>query len=110
MLLAHVFLSRCLFYVFCQLSKILKTITDDKDKMPCFDPREVVFLTNKWDSLHNYYTSSDEDEDSEGEKENHHALTWNLIQQKLTKEWDCFNNKKVFRISLEQVNTFIILQ
>lgn len=36
--------------------------------MPCFDPREVVFLTNKWDSLNNYYTSSDEDEDSEGEK------------------------------------------
>ncbi|XP_052085101.1 uncharacterized protein in xynA 3'region-like [Mytilus californianus] len=46
-----------------RLLKILKTIMENREEMPCFDPREVMILTNQWDCIQNDDSSSDEDED-----------------------------------------------
>lgn len=79
---------------------------DNRDKMPCFDPREVMFLTNQWDIIDNDDPSSGEDEDSESKSEDQHTQTWNLIQRKLEKGWVGFNVENVFRISLKQASNF----
>lgn len=86
-----------------RLSKILHTIMNNREKMPCFDPREVMFLTNQWDIIDNEEASSDDEEDSGSDKEDQHTQTWNLIQRKLSNGWGWFNVENVFRISLKQV-------
>lgn len=75
---------------------------DNRENMPCFDPREVMFLTNQWDIIHNDDPLSDED--SENEEDDQQTQTWKLIQSKLRKGWGWFNVENVFRISLRQVN------
>ncbi|XP_063437683.1 uncharacterized protein LOC134718824 isoform X2 [Mytilus trossulus] len=85
-----------------RLSKILKTIMDNRENMPCFDPREVMFLTNQWDIIDNDDPVSDED--SENEEDDQQTQTWKLIQSKLSKGWGWFNVENVFRISLKQVD------
>lgn len=61
--------------------------------MPCFDPREVIFLTNKWDII--------ETEDTIGVNE--HEKTWNKIMEKLKTEWIYLREENVFKVSLKQV-------
>lgn len=61
--------------------------------MPCFDPREVIFLTNKWDAI--------KKEDTVGVNE--HEKTWNAIIKKLKNEWAYLTEENVFKVSLEQV-------
>lgn len=61
--------------------------------MPCFDPREVIFLTNKWDNV--------KKEDTIGVNE--HEKTWNTIMETLKNKWAFLTEENVFRISLNQV-------
>ncbi|CAC5380073.1 unnamed protein product [Mytilus coruscus] len=65
-----------------KLLKFLKTIMDNREKMPCFDPREVMFLTNWWDLIENDDSSSDEDDDDICKIDVQHTMTWKLIQRK----------------------------
>lgn len=92
--------------LFFQLLKLLKTIMENREEMPCFDPREVMILTNQWDAIENDDSSSDEDEDGKSKKEDQHAETWKLIQRKFENAWCSFDVEKVFRVSLTQVYTF----
>lgn len=73
--------------------KIFKEVLQNLDKMPCFDPKEVIFLTNKWDII--------EKEDSVGVNE--HEKTWKTIIGKLKNEWTFMNEENVFKVSLKQV-------
>ncbi|XP_052084422.1 uncharacterized protein LOC127721667 [Mytilus californianus] len=87
-----------------RLTKIMKTIMNNREKMPCFDPREVMFLTNQWDIIDSQHSSSDDDDEGgERDKEDQHTKTWKVIQTKLEKSWFGFNLENVFRISLKQV-------
>ncbi|VDI56812.1 Hypothetical predicted protein, partial [Mytilus galloprovincialis] len=114
-----------------RLSKILKSIIDNREKMPCFDPRQVLILTSQWDivdnndsssdeydtssdddfisSHHNDITSdeneisSDKDDIRKSEKENQHTKTWNKIIENLESSWGWFDVENVFRVSLKQV-------
>lgn len=95
-----------LFTFLFQLLKLLKTIMENREEMPCFDPREVMILTNQWDAIENDDSSSDEDEDGKSKKEDQHAETWKLIQRKFENAWCSFDVEKVFRVSLTQVYTF----
>lgn len=95
-----------LFTFLFQLLKLLKTIMENREEMPCFDPREVMILTNQWDAIENDDSSSDEDEDCKSKKEDQHAETWKLIQRKFENAWCSFDVEKVFRVSLTQVYTF----
>lgn len=63
--------------------------------MPCFDPRDALFLTTQWDAIDNDEASSDEDEDQ-------HTEIWNFIQTELCKILNTSTN--IFRTSLKQVN------
>lgn len=80
-----------------RLLKILTTIMQNRDKMPCFDPRDVMFLTNQWDIIEN-----DCDDD---EEETEHERTWQNIKQKLEKGWGSVKSNNLFRVSLKQVAT-----
>ncbi|XP_071138510.1 bacterial dynamin-like protein [Mytilus edulis] len=106
-----------------RFSKILKSIIDNREKMPCFDPRQVLILTSQWDIVDNNDSSSDEDDNSsddissdeneissdkddmgKSEKENQHTKTWNKIIENLESSWGWFDVENVFRVSLKQVN------
>lgn len=82
---------------------------DNREKMPCFDPREVMFLTNQWDAIKNVVPLSDEDDADDFEKVDTHTQTWNYIKRELRKHWGCINVDNIFRISLEQVNILYLL-
>lgn len=97
------------FIYYFQLSKILQTIMTNRERMPCFDPREVMFLTNQWDIIDNEEASSDDETDSGSDKEDQHTQTWNLIQRKLSNGWGWFNVENVFRISLKQVKLYMCM-
>lgn len=73
--------------------KIFQEVLQNLDKMPCFDPKEVIFLTNKWDII--------ETDDSFGVNE--HEKTWKTIIGKLKNEWTFLNEENVFKVSLKQV-------
>lgn len=85
---------------FIQLLKILKTVIEKRKEMPCFEPEEVIFLTNQWDIIKN--TKED------GDKEDQHTITWNKIQSKLEEGWPSFHTDRLFKISLKQVYNFSI--
>lgn len=69
--------------------------------MPCFDPREIMILTNQWDIVDNEDSSPDEDGDE-------HTKTWKLIQTKFENGWGLFDEENMFRVSLKQViHTFV---
>lgn len=76
-------------------------IMENRENMPCFDPRDVMFLTNQWDTIDNDDPLSD-DEVSQL------TQTWNFIKEKLDNEWGWLNVENVFRISLKQVNYLCI--
>ncbi|CAC5375257.1 unnamed protein product [Mytilus coruscus] len=75
-----------------RLLTIFHEVIKNLDKMPCFDPRQVIFLTNKWDII--------ETEDTIGVNE--HEKTWNNIIEKLKTEWTYLKEENVFKVSLKQ--------
>ncbi|CAC5416773.1 unnamed protein product [Mytilus coruscus] len=77
------------------LLRILKTVIEKGKEMPCFEPEEVIFLTNQWDIINN--TKEDEDE------EDQHTKTLNKIKIKLEEYWPGFCEKQLFQTSLIQV-------
>lgn len=72
------------------------------ENMPCFDPREVFFLTNQWDIVEN----DDDDEANNEKSDNTESRTWKLILYKLQKGWPGVNEQKIYKTSLKQVNIF----
>lgn len=82
-----------------RILKILKTIMENRRKMPCFDPRDVMFLTNKWDIV-----ESDSDDEDDKTNETGQDKTWTLIRNKLDNGWGSLEHNNLFRVSLKQVN------
>lgn len=78
--------------------RILKTVIEKQKEMPCFEPEDVIFLTNQWDIIDNI--------EEDGDEEDQHTKTWNKIQYKLKKGWPCFHADRIFKISLKQVKNF----
>lgn len=76
---------------------------DNRSKMPCFNPEDVMFLTNKWDIIEpKEYSSTDEEDNTE--KENQHTETFRSINMKLKMGWPHINPKNIFRISIRQAD------
>ncbi|CAC5409423.1 unnamed protein product [Mytilus coruscus] len=82
-----------------RLLRILKNILDNIENMPCFDPREVFFLTNQWDIVEN----DDEDETKNDKTNKSESRTWKLILTKLRKGWPEVKEKRIYQTSLKQV-------
>ncbi|XP_078329880.1 transmembrane GTPase Marf-like [Crassostrea virginica] len=63
------------------------------DEMPCFDPGDVIFITNKWDSI------NQDDSDSEDEE----ARTWEQYLFDIKSSWPQVTEKNIFKMSLKEV-------
>lgn len=61
--------------------------------MPCFDPKDVIFLTTKWDTIDSQY-------DVEKEKEE----LWQKIKMDLKKKWVYFREENVFQMNITHVS------
>lgn len=90
--------------LFFQLPVIMKELIKlcMQKKMPCFDPRDVMFITNKWDAIPN---NPDDDEE-----ETPHEMTWKTLRSTLEKEWASAREENIFRMSLTEVILFKYFQ
>lgn len=63
--------------------------------MPCFNPENVIFITNKWDTIVNdEEDSSDEDEETK---------TWNTLKDNIKRRWPSVKEKLIFKMNLRDV-------
>ncbi|XP_062597114.1 uncharacterized protein LOC134258579 [Saccostrea cucullata] len=82
-----------------RLLEILRSINENREKMPCFDHKEVLFVTNQWDIVED---DTDEDEGEEN-VESGKQRTWRIMKEKLTEGWPEINEENIFRVTLKQV-------
>lgn len=77
-----------------QLPEILNSIQllQINNDMPCFDAEDVIFLTNKWDTV-----KGEVNDDEEIEK------TWNILQDDIKKNWKPVKDENIFRMNLIEV-------
>lgn len=61
--------------------------------MPCFDPEDVIFITNKWDSIRSQF-------DVEKEREE----LWEKIKIDLKKKWPNVKDSHIFRMNVLDVD------
>lgn len=64
--------------------------------MPCFDPEDVIFITNKWDSIRSQF-----DVDKEREE------LWEKIKIDLKKKWPNVKDSHIFRMNFLDVSTYM---
>ena len=64
--------------------------------MPCFDPKNVVFITNKWDSINQDESDSDEEDEE--------TRTWKKTLADIKSAWPYVIEKNIFRMSLKEVH------
>ncbi|XP_062589290.1 uncharacterized protein LOC134250941 [Saccostrea cucullata] len=82
-----------------RLLEILRSINENREKMPCFDHKEVLFVTNQWDIVDDDTDEDDEEENSESGKQR----TWIIMKEKLSEGWPEINEANIFRVTLKQV-------
>ena len=63
--------------------------------MPCFDPRDVIFITNKWDTIPK--------EESDSEEEDEETKTWKNIRNVIKEKWPALNEEYIYKLSLTEV-------
>lgn len=65
------------------------------NSMPCFNPENVIFITNKWDAIVNYEDdSSDEDDET---------ITWNTLKDDIKRIWPSVKEELIFKMNLREV-------
>lgn len=87
-----------------QLPEILRSLVhlSIDNEMPCFDPRDVLFVTNKWDTITSCDSDSDDEEDRQVEK------TWKDLKSKIKKNWSEVKEENIFKMSLKHVHFFLL--
>lgn len=82
-----------------QLPEIIRAILPLhlKNEMPCFDPKNVIFITNKWDTLVSEDDSSDEDEETK---------TGNTLKTDIKRRWPSVREELIFKMNLKDVIIF----
>lgn len=82
-----------------QLPEIIKAIVllHLENEMPSFDPRNVIFITNKWDTLFSEDDSSDEDEETK---------TWNTLKSDINRRCPLVREELIFKMNLKDVNIY----
>nr|XP_022312510.1 transmembrane GTPase fzo-like [Crassostrea virginica] len=80
-----------------RLPVVLKTLDAllKNNEMTCFDPRDVIFVTNKWDTI-----KSDEDDSSEDET----TKTWEFLKTDIKKMWRSVKEENIFKMSLSKIS------
>lgn len=62
-----------------------------------FDPKDVIFIANKWDHL--FYEDDDEDEA---------VLIWKSLKSKIRNRCPNLKEKNIFRTALRYVITYLL--
>nr|XP_034331421.1 uncharacterized protein LOC105347673 [Crassostrea gigas] len=81
-----------------KLPKILQSIVLLKmeNEMPCFDLEDVIFVTNKWDTI----PKNERDEDSSEDDE---TCTWKTLESDIKQTWPSVKEENIFRMNLKEV-------
>lgn len=84
-----------------QLPEILRSIVrlQMDNEMPCFDCENVIFITNKWDTI--YEVDSDSSEEDEETK------TWNDLISEIKEKWPFVKEENIFKMNLKDVHVCI---
>lgn len=79
-----------------QLPEIIRAILllHLENEMPCFDARNVIFITNKWNTLYSEDDSSGEDEETK---------TWNTLKTDIKRRWPSVREELIFKMNLKDV-------
>lgn len=72
--------------------------------MPCFNPENVVFITNKWDLVKKQLDSSDEDKSDEEEE----SGILNKIKMDIKKKWPLVRERNIIQMILKDVIIYFI--
>lgn len=85
-----------------QLPEILKSIVllQLDNEMPCFDPQDVIFVTNKWDQIEHNAEGSDENSSDEDDV----TKTWEALKADIKKNWTSVKDENIFKMSLKEVS------
>lgn len=67
------------------------------NEMPCFKPENVIFITNKWDSLNTNNTDEDSSDDDEETK------VWENIKSNVKQRWPSVREENIFKMNLKDV-------
>lgn len=65
--------------------------------MPCFNPEDVLFITNKWDAI------VDACSENESETEIETMETWETLKQQIKIQWESVKEENIFKLSLKDV-------
>lgn len=68
--------------------------------MPCFDPQDVIFVTNKWDQIEHNAEGSDENSSDEDDV----TKTWEALKADIKKNWPSVKDENIFEMSLKEVS------
>lgn len=81
----------CMF----QLPSLLESIKKlrNKNEMPCFDPEDVIFITNKWDCIRSQL-------DVEKEKEK----VWEKTKRDIKRKWEFVKEEHIFKMNCLDVS------
>lgn len=72
------------------------------NEMPCFNPENVIFITNKWDSLNTNNTDEDSSDDNEETK------VWENIKSNVKQRWPSLREENIFKMNLKDVMFYIL--
>lgn len=75
------------------LDEVMSLIS--KNDMPCFNAKDAIFVTNKWDLI---FEESDDDDDDDDESEE--TRTWNKLISTLEERWPSLNKDNIFKLSI----------
>ena len=71
--------------------------------MPCFDPANVLFITNKWDLIKKEKDESDSSDDDEV------TQTWESLLYNIKQLWPAVKEEHIFKMSLDEVMQIIYI-
>lgn len=85
-----------------RLPEILKSIVllQMDNEMPCFDPQDVIFITNKWDTIENNAEGSDENSSDDDDVKK----TWEALKATIKKNWPSVKEENIYRMNLKDVS------
>lgn len=85
-----------------QLTEIFRSIVCRKfdNIRPCFNPHDVTFVTNKWDTIE--YNAEGRDENNSDEDDV--ATTWEAIKTTIKIYWPFVKEENIYRMSLKDVS------
>ncbi|XP_052694686.1 uncharacterized protein LOC128172981 [Crassostrea angulata] len=85
-----------------RLPEILKSIVllQIDNEMPCFDPHEVIFITNKWDTIE----QNAEGSDGNSSEDDDVTKTWEVLKENIKHNWPSVKEENIYKMNLKDVS------